>query len=365
MPTPTPSGSVSVDALLNQFKPEVRKQAGYSAPPQIKVRAKLNQNENPFDLPVSWKDHVLHEIRSLDWSRYPLYEPPELRARLADRFDLNADQILLGNGSNQLLYTVANALIRPGDSVVITPPSFSLFDLVAEINGGILNPVMQKADFTYDTGPLLKACAGARLSMFCSPNNPTGRSMDPDLLKDILGVSPGFVLFDEAYGEFNHTTAAPLISEHPNLLVMRTFSKAFGLAGFRIGYLMAHPAVAEEIRKVNLPYNLNLFSILIGLRILESGEWVNMHVDEIIAQRDRLFERMKKIRGVTPFPSEANFISFRVPDGPRVLNRLQDLGILVRNMGYYPLMENCLRVTVGSADENDMFIEAITRVMSQ
>ena len=358
----TPYKKESIEFFLNSIKSQVRALSGYEAPPQGRVIAKLNQNENPYDLPSSIKKEILDEMRKSSWTMYPIYGSPTLQKRLADRVGLNPDQVLVGHGSNQLLYATVTATVSPSDPVVINPPSFSLFELITRIYQGRIVPVFQKEGFSYDTEKLLKAVQTAKLTMICSPNNPTGQVMDLDLLEQILNQTSGLVLWDEAYGEFWGKSAIPLINKHPNLLIMRTFSKAFGMAGIRIGYLTGHPRLIDEIQKVIVPYNINLFNQIAATRMLENMDWVETHIQKIMAERKLLFDKMKTLPRVIPFPSEANFISFRVPDGPGILNRLKELGILVRNMGSYFMMENCLRVTIGKPEENQVFFEALQEI---
>ncbi len=358
----TPYKKESIESYIKAIKPEIRALSGYEAPSQGRVIAKLNQNENPYDLPSSIKKEILTEMEKSAWGRYPTYGSPVLQKKLAQLYKLKPDQVLVGHGSNQLLYATATATISPADPVVINPPSFSLFELITRIYGGRIVSVFQKEDFSYDTEKLLKAVQTAKLTMICSPNNPTGQVMDLSLLEKILEQTPGLVLWDEAYGEFWGKSAIPLIDKHPNLLIMRTFSKAFGMAGIRIGYLTGHSRLIGEIQKVIVPYNINLFNQIAAVRMLENIDWIETHVQKIVAERKLLFDKMKTLSGIIPFPSEANFISFRVPDGPGILNQLKERGILVRNMGSYFMMENCLRVTIGKPEENQAFIETLREI---
>ena len=186
--------------------------------------------------------------------------------------------------------------------------------------------------------------------------------MELSLLEQILEQTEGLVLWDEAYGEFWRKSAIPLIGKYPNLLVMRTFSKALGMAGIRIGYLMGDTDLIHEIQKVIVPYNINLFNEIAALHMLESSDWIETHVQQMLSERKQLFDELKTCPGITPYPSEANFISFKTADGPGMLAKLKEQGILIRNMGSYVMMENCLRVTVGKPEENRIFIKAIRQL---
>jgi histidinol-phosphate aminotransferase len=362
MATPTPSDDALVERFVGKIKPEVRELAGYPAPPQGEMIAKLNQNENPYDLPTEMKDEVLEAMRALEWTRYPIFDPPELRRKLSARFGLDPDQVLLGNGSNQLIYLLGSAIVSPGDRVLVTPPTFSLFDLVGRIAYGQIVAVDQKPDFTLDEPGVLEAVRDAKLSFLCSPNNPTGQVIPVPFLEEVLGQAGGLVVWDEAYGEFWGETAVPLLARYPNLLILKTFSKAFGLAGMRIGYMMGHPAVISELRKVNIPFNINLMSLLVGMKLLEHPEWTAEQVRKIIDERNRLSAVMSSIPGITVYPSATNFILMKTRDGRAVFNGLKALGILVRPTEPHPLLTDCLRVTVGTPDENEAFLAALRKV---
>ncbi len=363
MDTPMPCVKESVESVLAQIKPEVRRMKSYDPPPHGKVIAKLNQNENGYELPDSMKDCILREMQYTPWSRYPDYDQLSLRSKLALRYNLNPDQIVLSNGSNGLIYALMSALISPGDGILIAPPSFPLFEVAGQIHQARLIPVPVKPDFSYDEAALLNAAVNSKLAIFSYPCNPTGAVMDLELVRNLLESINGFVLMDEAYGEFWNDSAVPLIEEYPNLLVLRTFSKAMGLAGLRVGYLMGHPEVVQEIRKVTVPYSVNGFSARVASRILDIPQWIDDHVEKIIFERDVMLKRLSAIPGVTPYPSLANFLLFRVDDGKRVFSELCQKGILIRDMRGYPELDNCFRVTVGTPRENVLFLEALTSIM--
>jgi histidinol-phosphate aminotransferase len=374
MPTSTPSENASnrptvpgrpatVESALGNIRPLVRAMSGYPAPPQGEMIAKLNQNENPYDLPSGWKNEILESMRALEWTRYPVYDPPELREKLAARLGVDRDRILLGNGSNQVLYILGTALLSPGDRVVISPPTFSLFDTTARVAHGTVVSVNQNPDFSLDGPAVLEAAASARLTFLCSPDNPTGHTVPLEFLESTCAATDGLVVWDEAYGEFSGVTAVPLLDRHPNLVVLKTFSKALGLAGLRIGYLVGHPAVVAELKKVNIPFNVNLMSNLTALKLLDRRDWIEDQVRRIVAERDRLFEGLRSVPSITPFPSAANFILMRTPDGNAVFNGLKAEGILVRPTEPHPLLKDCLRVTVGKPDENEAFLAALRRVV--
>lgn len=362
MPMQMRSSDALIDKALGNIKPEIRALKGYAAPPQGRVIAKLNQNENPFDIPQDWKKEILGRMETLAWGRYPDNQPARLRSKLADRHGVAPEQIILGHGSNQLLYTLCTALLGRNDRVLTAPPTFSLVELASRLFQVNSVQIQKNPDLTINRDPFLAECSQAKLVFLCSPDNPTGLSVDLAFLLEVLKTTDGLVLWDEAYAEFCDVSAVSQIQNYPNLIVSRTFSKAFGLAGLRVGYLIVHPAIAVELNKANIPYNLDLFSVLVVERLLDEKEWMLDLVKTIINEREKLFQSMAAISGVTTYPSDANFITFQIPEAKSVLKKLQDQGVLVRDMTAYPMLESCLRVTVGTHEENKTFLEKLSLI---
>lgn len=348
--------------LKKQFNPAIQNIKGYTAPPQGKVRAKLNQNENPYEIPENLKRQIFNDIASLLWGRYPQYIPT-LRDKLAKKYNRASEEILPGNGSNQLSYALFTALIGIGDKVVSAPPTFSLFDLVEKIHRVNSVHVDLNEDFSMDAEKFIAESRDAKLSMIVSPNNPTGNEYTLDFLECVCQAAKGFVFWDEAYGEFTDNTAIPLLDQYPNLIISRTFSKAFSLAGLRAGYLIAHPKIIEAIQKVSVPYNLNIMSEYIASTLLDQTEWMQEKIKIILEERKRLYSALQKWDTIKVFPSKANFILCKLENKMSVYQGLMDKGVLVRNMGGHPLIEDTFRVTVGTPEENDIFLEALKAVL--
>lgn len=364
MPTPTPFVNASVSRALGAVQPAVLDLRQYEAPEQDGFRIKLNQNENPYDLPDSLKESILREMRYASWNRYPESDPNRLREMLAGRWGLTPAGILPGNGSNSLLYTLMRAVIAPGDRVMTTTPDFALFETTARIHGARLRSVLLNPDFSPPAELILKETAKARLSLFSSPGNPTGRTLSADLLESILQTTPGLVLWDEAYGEFCSQSVLPSIERYPNLLVLKTFSKAFGLAGLRAGFLLGHPRLIGEIRKTAVPYEMSRFSIQTALKLLQLPQVVEGHVRAIVSEKQALYRALNEIPGIQAVMTDANFLLIRVPRESNAYGELKRHGILVRDMSPYPLMENMLRVTVGTPWENRVFAQVLQRIVS-
>ena len=324
---------------------------------------KLNQNENPFDLPETLKRRVVEAALARPWSRYPAFDPRELRDALAAYSGWRADGVIVGNGSNELIEALLLVTISPGTRVVLPQPTFTLYALLTRILGGEVVSVPLGERFEYDAGGLLRAAreAGAPLLIACSPNNPTGTSLRVDDVARLCAESEGLVVVDEAYHEFSGRSVVPLLGQHSNLVVLRTFSKAMAMAGLRVGYLLAAAELVAEIDKARLPYNLNFFSQAAAMAALDEREALHAIVRRLVALRGELLVGLASIPGVRPVPSEANFILFELAaaDPKAVFERLHGAGVLVRDVTAYPGLERCLRVSVGNEEENGRFLGAL------
>ncbi|HVR40573.1 MAG TPA: aminotransferase class I/II-fold pyridoxal phosphate-dependent enzyme [Thermoanaerobaculia bacterium] len=314
---------------------------------------KLNQNESPFDFPAELKRDVLARLAEREWNRYPDFESMALREAIARANGLAPDNILAGNGSNEMLAATIGAFVGPGTPVILPRPTFALYEKLVAIAGGVAITI----DFDPDSGLLpldrmLDAIVPDAVVILCSPNNPTGGVL-PDGGLDALLASGATVLFDRAYGDFAGDTLPPL---HDRLVTFSTFSKAWGLAALRVGWIASTAQNCREIRKVKLPYSLNIMSETIATVALEHREIRDANVARIVAERDRV----AKALGDLAFPSRANFIAFRPKRNCKdVFEDLYARGILIRDISSYPRMENCLRVSIGTREQNDAFLEAL------
>lgn len=347
---------------LRHVKPAVRDLKAYSLAAR-QAPVKVNQNENPFDLPESLKRRVVELALRRPWSRYPEFDPRELLLALAARAGWRPDGVMAGNGSNELIEALLLVTVAAGTRVVIPEPTFTLYGLLTRILGGEPVSVPLGPGFEYDREALAAAGrrTGAALSIVCSPNNPTGTAMSVADVARLCGESDGLVVVDEAYHEFSGRSVVPLLPDHANLVVLRTFSKAMALAGLRLGYLMAAPALVREIDKARLPYNINFFSQAAALAALEQPGILEASVARLVRLRGELFEALQALPGVRPVPSEANFILFELPgaDPKAVFEALYRDGILVRDVTSYPRLGRCLRVSVGSEEENARFLASL------
>jgi histidinol-phosphate aminotransferase len=353
---------------LRHVKAAVRRIQAYTlAAREAPVR--INQNENPWDIPLAIKRRVLEKALVRPWTRYPDFDPQELTEALARFSGWRPDGTLAGNGSNELIQALLMVTVGPGTPVVIPEPTFTLYALLTTILGGEAVRVPLTEELRYDTRALIEARrrSGAAVTIVCSPNNPTGTVLSRRDLERLLGAGDGIVVFDEAYHEFGGETAVPLLEKHPNLVVLRTFSKARALAGLRVGYLLASPELVREINKARLPYNLNFFTQTAALAALEEHEALDEVVGKIVEARERLIARLGDVPGVRAWPSKANFVLLELLEAsPRaVFDGLYRRGVLVRDVSSYPMLSRCLRVSVGTPDENETFLHALGTALGE
>ncbi len=326
------------------------------------AEVKLNQNENPYDFPADLKEEAFGLFRERSWSRYPDFVPDALRSRLADFAGWTKDGVLVGNGSNELLQAVLMVLVKEQTPVVIPSPTFTVYGLIARILGARVVEVPLKVDMSYDADELLARAeeSGAKLIVCCTPNNPTGSLLQETDLERILTRFEGIVLLDEAYYEFCGKSGLKFLNSHPRLVITRTFSKAMGMAGLRLGYLLAHPDLATQIAKAKLPYNVNQFSLTVAQVALDHRDRFQAAIAAVLSERERLGRELAMLPGIKLYPTAANFFLFGLPVPPRtVFDQLYRQGILVRDVSSYPMLSRCLRVTVGKPAENDRFLAAL------
>ena len=353
---------------LRHVKPAVRGLAAYTLALR-EAPVKLNQNENPWDLPEPVKRRVLERALARPWNRYPDFDPRELIEALADFSGWRADGILAGNGSNELIEALLLVTVGTGTRVVIPEPTFTLYALITTILGGEPVRVRLGPGFAYELEALLAArrASGASVTIVCSPNNPTGTSLPLADIERLCDADDSLVVVDEAYHEFAGESVLPLLARHPNLVVLRTFSKALALAGLRVGYLLASPELVREVNKARLPYNLNFFSQAAALAALEQRDLLSDSVRRLVGEREGLLARLADVPGVRAWPSRANFFLLELisADPKAVFAALLRRGVLVRDVTSYPLLSRCLRVSVGSEQQNEDFLRALGTALGE
>lgn len=351
---------------LSVIRDDIRAINAYAVPDSSGL-TKLDAMENPFGLPPELATELGQRLAQVRLNRYPPADPRAFKDKLARSIDLPAGMaLLLGNGSDELIHLVIEACARPGATVLSPWPSFEMYDLSSRFVGCRFVGVPLAADFSLDRGALLAAVATNRPAVvFISwPNNPTGNLFDRTSVEAVLEAAPGLVVLDEAYLPFAQDTWLPQLAQRPNLLVLRTFSK-LGLAGIRLGYLCGDPDWIGEFNKVRPPYNVNVLTLATADFLLDHRAILDAQAATLRAERERLLAALRGLAGVTAFDSAANFILFRVDGGAdgadRVFAALKASGILIKNRTHvHPLLAGCLRVTVGTAQENDAFVGALT-----
>lgn len=324
---------------------------------------KLNQNESPSDLPPEVKEEILARLRDHSWNRYPTGNPVKLISSLAEYTGFPSSGIIVGNGSNELIQAVVCATCTSDDLIVTVRPGFPIYKRLAAVLDIPLTEVPLKEDFNFDTDALIKAGKDARLCILASPNNPTGNALSLEQIERIAAQTEGLVVIDEAYFEFHKQTAAPLIAQYQNLIILRTFSKAFRMAGLRLGYLLGQSNLVHDILKTRLPFSVGVLPQIAGQLLLSRRDLLEKETQVIIRERERVFHSLTRIPGIRPYPSRANFILFACLcfPGGEVFTRLRKQGVLVRFFSEQG-MENLLRVTIGTPAENDVFLDELEKV---
>ncbi|OGC92945.1 MAG: histidinol-phosphate transaminase [candidate division Zixibacteria bacterium RBG_16_53_22] len=336
------------------------------AVPQDPRRVKLNQNESPFDIPAALKEEVFARLRQVGWNRYPSGQAHALAERIAGYTGFPVAGVLAGNGSNEMIQTLIYSTCDSGDRILVVEPGFSVYRRVASVMNIDVVTVPLKEDFGFDTDAIIDQGKGAKLIILATPNNPTGTVLRVDDIADIANQINGLVAIDEAYYEFCRETAQGFIERFENLIVIRTFSKSLRLAGIRLGYVLGREDVVRELAKARLPFSLSIFQQTAGEVLLENPEFLEAGVREILRERDRVFEGLAKIRDISPVPSLANFLLFqcRCITGRDLYQKLYQAGVVLRRFDH-PRLESSLRVTIGTAQENDIFLEKLREAMEE
>lgn len=352
---------MNLDQALRLINPGIRALSAYHLEPEA-CTVKLNQNENPFDWPREIKEEIGRFCVERPWNRYPPFIPGELRSMLAGYAGSGSGSVLVGNGSNEMLLVALLTLVNRDSRVIVCQPTFTVYRLLANgLQAGCVS-VPLDSSLRYDTAAIAAASRNnpAAVLILCSPNNPTGGALSEEELRGIMRVHTGFCILDQAYVEFGGYDAVPLVREFPNLIITRSFSKAFAGAGLRLGYCIADPAIIAEMNKIKLPYNISFFAEHTAKVLLRRRDAVAPTIAAVVRERGRLFSFLQALPLDAVYPSEANFILVRCAGKAALFDSLKASGILVRDVSSYPLLENCLRLSVGSAEENQALRSALS-----
>ncbi|NNE12858.1 MAG: histidinol-phosphate transaminase [Ilumatobacter sp.] len=346
---------------------DLRTLEGYHSP-QVDVEIRLNTNESPLPPPAAWRDAFAAELSRVAWHRYPDRSAVELRASIAALHGVTPDMVFAANGSNEVLQSILLAFAGAGRTVATFEPTYQMHGQIARVVGATVVEGERQADFTLDPAEVRRVVRehDPAVTFLTSPNNPTGLVEPADRVRDLLELSNGLVVVDEAYAQFAEWSALSLVDEARPLVVTRTFSKTWSMAGVRLGYAIGPAWFVRELDKVVLPYHLDSAKQIAGRLALRYVDEMDDRVAAIVAERERLAQAMGEL-SVDVTPSGANFLLFRPrasSTGHEVWQALLDRGVLVRDCSGWPRLAGCLRVTIGTPPENDAFLAALQEVVS-
>jgi histidinol-phosphate aminotransferase len=333
--------------------------------PQLTVTARLNTNECPHPLPEGFADELADEVASLPLNRYPDGQMTRLREALAASVGHTVAGTWAANGSNEILTQLLQAYGGAGRSAAVFEPTYLLHQRIAWLTQTAVVSLALDTGFSLSEECVSAAVAEAPDVIFvCSPNNPTGNAQSVEAVASLASGSDALVIVDEAYIEFGGSTCLPLVADHPNVVITRTMSKAFALAGARIGYALASPEVVDDLQRVRLPYHLSAITQAAGVAALRHAEEAIAILDGIRYERDRIIDALRAMPDITVYPSDANFVLF-VPPKPaaEVWQGLVDHGVLIRDLS--TVVPNALRVTAGTTDEVDLFLKSLEEVLAE
>jgi histidinol-phosphate aminotransferase len=362
-------------SALPTVRPDLLLRTGYHSP-QVPAEVRLNTNESPYPPPDAWVTELTAALSGLEFNRYPDRHATALRAALAELHSVTPDEVFCANGSNEVLQCLLLAFGGPGRQAAMFEPTYALHGHISRLTGTEVVTGRRGADFLVEQEAVEELLAGSAptVTFLCSPNNPTGRSEPPALVSLLLERAPGLVVVDEAYGQFSDWSAldlrkprGPAVGGPPvpgegrrRLVVVRTFSKTWALAAARLGYMVADPEVVAACQETALPYHLSAPAQLAGLLALRHRDEMERRVAKVAEERGRLTASLAQLP-LELWPSDANFVLFRPlgREARAVWQGLVDRSVLVRDCSGWDGLAGCLRVTVGTPEENDRFLAAI------
>jgi len=343
------------------IRQDIQSMHGYAVQPSAGM-VKLDTMENPFRLPPALRDELGRRLAEVALNRYPAERGDVLRQALARHAGMPDDcDIMLGNGSDELISLIAMACDVPGSTVLAPVPGFVMYSLAAKLQGLRFVGVPTTASFELDLPAMLAAVREHRPGVvyLAYPNNPTANLWDDAAIDAIIDAAPGLVVMDEAYQPFAARDSSARLRRHEHVLLMRTMSK-FGLAGVRIGYLIGRRPLIAQIDKLRPPFNVSVLNCETALFALDHVDEYQRQAAVIRAERDSLLQQLTALPGVEPFPSQANMILARVPDSQKAFEGMKARGVLVKNVAFlHPLLHNCVRLTVGTPEENVKMMDAL------
>lgn len=351
--------------LNNLVRENVKKLKAYHVE-NIDCAVKLHANENPFPPPADLLAVFKDGLNGFKLNRYPDPDSQALKRTIAERLQVSAKNLVVGNGSDEIIQLIMQVFCDSGDKVAFPDPTFAMYAIIAQGLGlaPVSFPLDERWDFQADAFMRMIEKENPKVIFFSYPNNPTGNCFSQSEIMKVIEQFRGIVVADEAYYDFAQKTFIRDLQGHNNLIVLRSLSK-IGLAGLRVGYGVADPLIIEQINKIRLPYNSNTVSQTISEKILSNFAPIQKQIDWIIRERGRLILALAKIKSLTVYPSDSNFILFRVNrDNGSLFKKLMEKGILIRDLAAHPRLKGCMRVTIGSQEENDHFLIQIEKLTS-
>ena len=342
-------------------------------PHELPYKIKLNANENPYGLPEEIIEEILRKTKNLEYSRYPNANSVKLSEIVSSFWSLTRDNIVIGNGSDELIDYLIKAFSEKGRRIITTAPSFAMYKIYSIINGSNFVQIpLSQSNFSLNEDKVLEEAKkeDSSIVFIAYPNAPTGNYFAEDKIIKIIEESGCLVVVDEAYYEFGEKTFVPLISQYDNLVILRTFSKAYSLASLRVGYLLSNPEIINEVRKVKSPFNVNTFSQLAAQAVFENKEILKDSIEKIIKERERLINRINELPSFKAHPSRTNFVLVEVGSKENtdlVYNNLLKQGILVQTVSdpAFSTSRYFLRITVGNKKENEILIKGLKDCLKQ
>jgi histidinol-phosphate aminotransferase len=347
--------------ITRLIRPAVRGLTAYHVD-ETPVRIKLDAMENPFSLPPVMRREIAALVKNVRINLYPDPSAKILKKAIASFWKMNPEQMILGNGSDELIQAVILAF---GGPVLVPIPTFAMYEITSRALAQKVVTVPLDKSFDLDAGRMISKAkaAKAKILFLACPNNPTGNRFSDTAIRRILEETDAAVVIDEAYYSFSGKSYLPLLKQYPNLIILRTLSK-IGLAGLRIGVLVASPGVVGELNKIRLPYNINSLSQTAAVSVLKHRSVVNRQISLLISERKKLYNAFSKLPGVTAYPSETNFILIRTDaDASLIHRKLKQAGILIKNLSKPGPLQNCLRITIGTPEENKEFIGTLRTIL--
>jgi histidinol-phosphate aminotransferase len=326
----------------------------------------MDRNEAPYGPPRQVVREVVDELGRLALNRYPKEDGAALQNDLAGYLEWSGDGLWVGNGSNEVFLHLLLAFGGAERTVLCFEPTYPMHSIIPRIGATKVRRLWRTEEFVIDLEDALAEVERTEPEMIllCSPNNPTGNSEPLTTIRALLEAAPGIVVVDEAYGEFapSDESVRPLLDEHTNLVLIKTFSKAWSLAGVRIGYMLADPLLIEGLARIGLPHHLSTLTQVVGRAALRHAPATAELIEALVSERDRIVVELQAM-GVKTFRSRANFVLFQVDDAPGVWSRLLRRGVLVRNCSDTPGLFGCLRVTAGLPEDGDAFLAALEEAL--